>query len=152
MKHAMTNTIAVRGVPPMKPGTNGHDAIQSAPDPEVLARPKRRSFSADYKRRIVQEAASCSEPGQIGALLRREGLYSSHLVEWRREQRLAQAGNHKGGHSGADVLVGENRTLKRQNTILQRRLAQAEVIIEVQKKVSELLGIALNTPESGESD
>jgi transposase-like protein len=119
---------------------------------EVLARPKRRSFSADYKRRIVQEAASCSEPGQIGALLRREGLYSSHLVEWRREQRLAQAGNHKGGHSGADVLVGENRTLKRQNTILQRRLAQAEVIIEVQKKVSELLGIALNTPESGESD
>ena len=130
----MTNTIAVRGVPPMKPGTNGHDAIQSAPDAEVLARPKRRSFSADYKRRIVQEAASCSEPGQIGALLRREGLYSSHLVEWRREQRLAQAGNHKGGHSGADVLVGENRTLKRQNTILQRRLAQAEVIIDVQKK------------------
>lgn len=53
--------------------------------PEVVARPKRRHFSQDYKRRIVEEAAACTEPGQIGALLRREGLYSSHLVDWRRQ-------------------------------------------------------------------
>jgi transposase len=141
----------------MIPQSNGHAVMQAAPkqalpNPEVLARPTRRCFSAEYKRRIVQEAAECSEPGQIGALLRREGLYSSHLVEWRRQERLAQAGKQGCRHPSADVLVGENRTLRRHNASLQRRLAQAEVVIDLQKKVSELLGITLSAPESDEND
>ena len=141
----------------MIPQSNGHAATPAAPkpappNPEVLARPNRRSFSAEYKRRIVQEAAACTQPGQIGALLRREGLYSSHLVDWRRQQRLEQAGKQGVRHPSADALLGENRTLKRHNASLQRRLAQAEAMIELQKKVSELLGLTLSTPESDGSD
>jgi transposase-like protein len=117
---------------------------QSPPDPQVVARPKRRHFSQDYKRRIVQEAAVCTEPGQIGALLRREGLYSSHLVDWRRQEQ-AQAG----GPKPANVQLAEqNRRLRRENARLQSRLAQAQVVIDVQKKVSELLGITLTASQS----
>lgn len=120
---------------------------QSRSDPEVLERPLRRRFSDDYKRRIVQEAAGCTEPGQIGALLRREGLYSSHLVDWRREE-AARSGAPKPGNV---QLAEQNRRLRRENARLQRRLAQAEVVIDLQKKVSELLGITLGTAESDET-
>jgi transposase len=148
----------------MVPQPNGHTAPQPAadpqpaanpqptPDPEVLARPQRRRFTTEYKRRIVREAAACSEPGEIGALLRREGLYSSLLVDWRRQERLAGTGKHRGRQTAADALALENRTLKRQNERLQHRLAQAEAVIELQKKVSDLLGISLRTPESDGDD
>ena len=68
-----------RGPPGPEPATRGH-----TPDPEVVAKPKRRKFTAQYRLRILEEAESCTQPGEVGRLLRREGLYSSHLTEWRR--------------------------------------------------------------------
>ena len=112
-------------------------------DPEVLERPVRRSFTADYKARIVREAAACTEPGQIGALLRREGLYSSHLEKWRRKfdaGGVAALSERKRGRkptrSPQDI---ENESLRKQNARLARRLKQAEAIIDFQKKISETL-------------
>ena len=122
--------------------------VEAPPDPQVVARPKRRRFTEDYKRRIVQEAAACTEPGQIGALLRREGLYSSHLVDWRRQEQ-ARIGAPK---PASVQLAEQNRRLRRENARLQRRLAQAEVVIDVQKKVSELLGITLSVPTTDENE
>jgi len=130
-------------------------AAATRPDPEVVEKPQRRRFTAEYKVRILREADACAEPGEIGALLRREGLYSSHLTEWRRQREQgAWAGlaPKKRGRRGAPPhpLARRVSELERENTRLQRRLQQAEAIIEVQKKVSELLGIPLNQPESDE--
>jgi transposase len=111
---------------------------------------KRRKFSAEYKRRILDEADSCTEPGQIGALLRREGLYSSHLTTWRRQRDrgLIQAlSPKKRGRKRKDELEREVARLQRENERLQARLEQAEMIIDVQKKLSKLLG--LETEENG---
>lgn len=119
------------------------------PDPEVSERPVRRRFSAEYKLRIVEEAAAASEPGAIGALLRREGLYSSHLVEWRRLYRSGALGAlaRPRGRPAPNPLSGENERLRRANAKLSHRLATAERIIEIQRNISELLGIPLD-PES----
>ncbi len=122
-----------------------HDAPTSIPDPEVVPKAKRRKFSAEYKRRILEEADNCTEPGQIGALLRREGLYSSHLSTWRRQrdQGLVQAlSPKKRGRKRKDELEREVAKLQRENEQLQTSLEQAEMIIEVQKKLSEVLGLA----------
>ena len=124
--------------------------IASIPDPEVVPKAKRRKFSAEYKRRILGEAENCTEPGQIGALLRQEGLYSSHLSTWR-EQRdrgaLEALNPRKRGRKRKDELEREVAQLQRDNEQLQTRLEQAETIIEVQKKLSRLLGLA--TEENG---
>ena len=107
-------------------------------NPEVLERPVRRRFSAQYKERIVREAEGCTQSGQIGALLRREGLYSSHLDKWRR--KLAEGGRaaladakrgRKPKHTPVEV---ENEALRKRNARLERRLKQAQTIIEIQKK------------------
>ena len=131
----------------------GHPAPM--PDPEVPERPVRRRFSAEYKLRIVEEANAASEPGQIGALLRREGLYSSHLVDWRRLYRagaLSALARPKGRPRKRDPLAEENERLRRRTARLEARLATAERIIEIQGKVSELLGIPLaQTSEDDES-
>ena len=127
-----------------------HDAPTDIPDPEVVPKAKRRKFSAAYKRRILEEADNCTEPGQIGALLRREGLYSSHLSTWRRQRDrgLVQAlGPKKRGRKRKDELEREVARLQRENERLQASLEQAETIIEVQKKLSRLLGLA--TEENG---
>ena len=127
-----------------------HDAPTDIPDPEVVPKAKRRKFSAAYKRRILEEADNCTEPGQIGALLRREGLYSSHLSTWRRQRdrSLVQAlGPKKRGRKRKDELEREVARLQRENERLQASLEQAETIIEVQKKLSRLLGLA--TEENG---
>ena len=127
-----------------------HDAPTDIPDPEVVPKAKRRKFSVEYKRRILEEADHCTEPGQIGALLRREGLYSSHLTTWRRqrEQGLVQAlSPKKRGRKRKDELERELAQLQRENERLQASLEQAEMIIEVQKKLSQLLGLA--TEENG---
>jgi len=118
----------------------------SMPDPEVPERPVRRRFGAEYKLRIVEEANAATEPGQIGALLRREGLYSSHLVDWRRLYRagaLSALARPKGRPRKKDPLADEVERLRRRNARLEARLATAERIIEIQGKVSELLGIPL---------
>jgi transposase-like protein len=127
-----------------------HDEPTDIPDPEVVPKAKRRKFSAEYKRRILDEADSCTEPGQIGALLRREGLYSSHLTTWRRQRDrgLIQAlSPKKRGRKRKDELEREVARLQRENARLQARLEQAEMIIDVQKKLSKLLG--LETEENG---
>jgi transposase len=127
-----------------------HDEPIDIPDPEVVPKAKRRKFSAEYKRRILDEADSCTEPGQIGALLRREGLYSSHLTTWRRQRDrgLIQAlSPKKRGRKRKDELEREVARLQRENARLQASLEQAEMIIDVQKKLSKLLG--LETEENG---
>jgi transposase-like protein len=127
-----------------------HDESIDIPDPEVLPKAKRRKFSAEYKRRILEEADNCTESGQIGALLRREGLYSSHLTTWRRQRDrgLIQAlSPKKRGRKRKDELEREVVRLQRENERLRASLEQAEMIIDVQKKLSRLLG--LETEENG---
>ena len=126
-------------------------------DPEVPERPVRRRFSAEYKLQILRQADACTEPGQLGELLRREGLYASHLSTWRsgRERGTLDALTpKKRGRKPRDKnpLVEENRRLERVNKRLAERLRQAEVIIDVQKKVAEILGIPLQSPKPGEHD
>ncbi|QDT03479.1 Transposase [Rubripirellula lacrimiformis] len=109
-------------------------------DPEVTQKAARRRFTADYKRRIALEAESCSEPGEIGALLRREGIYSSVLAKWRRqlrEESLSSSKKSNGKTSPADQL----KRLERENERLKEKLRHAELIIDVQKKVSEMMQI-----------
>jgi transposase-like protein len=123
------------------------------PDPEVPERPKRRRFSAEYKLQMLKEADACTEPGEIGALLRREGLYSSHLVDWRHQRdagALVALGRAR-GRPRPDSRDREIARLRTDNVRLRRRLHQAEKIIEVQGKVSELLGISLD-PVSEETE
>ena len=127
------------------------------PDPEVPAKATRRRFTAEYKRRLLIEADACKQAGELGALLRREGLYSSHLAAWRKQR---EAGSLKGltpkkrGRvpKPRDLVAEENGKLRRENERLRRRLQQAETIIGVQKKVSELLGIPLNSSPNDESN
>jgi transposase-like protein len=127
-----------------------HDAPTNVPDPEVVPKAKRRKFSAKYKLRILEEADSCTEAGQVGSLLRREGLYSSHLTTWRRQRDegvLKGLSPQKRGRKRKDELEREVTRLQRENERLQASLEQAEMIIEVQKKLSRLLGLA--TEENG---
>jgi transposase-like protein len=125
-------------------------------DPEVPEKPVRRRFDAAYKQRIVEEADGCSQPGELGLLLRREGLYSSLLSTWRRQRDeggMAGLSPKRRGRKAKrkDAAALENERLRRENERLAQRLKQAETIIEVQKKVSEMLGIALPS-ENGRSD
>ena len=124
------------------------------PDPEVVPKAKRRKFTAKYKLRIVEEADACTEPGQVGALLRREGLYASHLSNWRRlrQQGQRQALSKKRGRKAQDPSAVELAKLRRENERLRARLAQAEMIIEVQKKVSQILGLTATENETTENE
>lgn len=120
------------------------------PDPEVAAKAQRRKFSAEYKLRIVEEADRATGPGAIGALLRREGLYSSHLVEWRRLREtgaLSALSKKRGPKPTRNPLAEENCQLKAELLQVRKKLQQAEIIMDVQKKVSVLLGITV--PETG---
>ncbi|MDE3149699.1 MAG: transposase [Acidobacteriota bacterium] len=115
------------------------------PDSEVVANAKRRAFTAEYKQRILAEAdAAATQPGAIGALLRREGLYSSHLVTWRRERQagiLKGLTPHKRGRkSKRNPQDEEIQKLRRENQHLTEELRKAEIVIDVQKKVGALLG------------
>ena len=115
----------------------------NVPNPEVVVKAERRHFTAEYKQRILQEADACTQRGEIGALLRREGLYSSHLDTWQRQRtRGALQGLTpvKRGRK-ADPHAAENGRLLRETVRLKAQLARAELIIEVQKKVSQLLGL-----------
>jgi transposase-like protein len=113
--------------------------LAQAPGPEVVEKPVRRRFTAEYKRAVLKEVDRCSA-GEIGALLRREGLYSSHLTAWRRQREsgeLEALSPKKRGRKAKPVspLAKENERLKRENEALGRRLAHAELLIEVQKKL-----------------
>ena len=129
-----------------------HDAPTNIPDPEVVPKAKRRRFSAKYKQRILEEADNCTETGQTGALLRREGLYSSHLSTWRRQRDrgLVQSlSPKKRGRKRKDELEREVARMERENERLQASLEKAEMIIDVQKKLSRLLGLAMEENGTG---
>ena len=137
-------------------GVADKQADNGRPNPEVAARPKRRRFSASYKARIVQEAQRCSEPGQIGALLRREGLYSAALTQWRRQyQKGALQGlqdDKRGRKRSRDARDLELDQLRRENERLTKKLSQAELIIDIQKKVAAMLGNPIETPTDSEDN
>jgi len=127
------------------------------PDPEVADKAVRRRFTAEYKLRILTLADACTEPGSLGTLLRQEGLYASNLNTWRHQRErgvLSALTPQKRGRKETvrDPLLVENEKLRRENERITKRLNQAEIIIDVQKKVSQILGIPLATPEEGETD
>jgi transposase-like protein len=128
-----------------------------AADPEVSAKASRRRFTADYKVKILQLADACSDSKSLGALLRREGLYASNLTTWRKQMKrgvLTALSPKKRGRkeSGGNPLQVENEKLRKENNRLERRLKRAELIIDIQKKAAQILGITLSTPEEGEND
>jgi transposase-like protein len=130
--------------------------IISPPDPEVSEKKPRRKFTAKYKLRILDEADACTEQGQLGALLRREGLYSSNLSTWRRQRERgllkAMAPKKRGRKKKKkDPLAARVAQLEKEKERLQKKLKQAELIIEAQKKMSEILGIAQDLSESDET-
>ena len=124
--------------------------VAVTPDPELPERPKRRRFSAQYKLAVLREADGCSQPGAVGALLRREGLYSSHLVAWRRQREagaLQGLSPRKRGRPGSDPAEREAARLRRECERLERELARARTVVEIQGKVSALLGVDLESAE-----
>lgn len=137
--------------------TSNHLPDPPRPPTEVTSKAKRRFFTAEYKKKILQEVDACTEPGQIGALLRREGLYSSHLVEWRRlreQGALAGLAPKQRGPKAKEVnpLARQLAEQLRENARLKAENAKLQLICDVQKKVSLLLGVTLPTiPEDDES-
>lgn len=128
------------------------DVVFVGQEIEVSSKARRRHFSAEYKRKILAEVDACTKAGEISALLRREGLYSSNLVEWRRARdrgALAALTPKKRGPAAkvAHPLERKVAELQRDNVRLQRRVERAEALVELQKKVSELLGIQLPKPD-----
>jgi len=129
---------------------------RTSPTTEVSEKPARRHFAVEYKLRILAEAGRCTELGQIGEVLRREGLYSSHLTNWRRQRDEGVLAGLKPKRRGRKAksknpLAEDNAKLQRENRRLKEQLRQAELIIDVQKKVSEMLNIPLKNLD-GEGD
>jgi transposase len=132
------STAAAKTVAPQPPNP-------PRPDPEVVADARRRTFTAEYKLRILAEAdAAAAHPGAIGALQRREGLYSSHLVTWRRERKVGILKGltplKRGPKSKRNPQEEEMQKLRRENQRLTEELRKAAIVIDVQKKVGALLG------------
>ena len=124
------------------------DGTKSLTEVEVLAKAERRRFTAEYKVKVLREADRCKQPGEIGALLRREGLYWSNLTTWRKQREsgeLAGLSARKRGPQRREKnpLAERVRELERDNMRLKQRAERAEGIVELQKKVSEILGIEL---------
>jgi transposase len=135
-----------------------HDVVVQRPDVpevEVLAKASRRRFSAEYKRKILREADACTAPGAVGALLRREGLYSSNLTTWRSQRErgeLAGLSPKKRGPAPQpkNPLAAKVATLEREVTRYKARAERAEALVALQKKVAELLGTPLG-PNGGKA-
>ena len=125
-----------------------------APDPEVSATAQRRRFPAEYRLRILKEADACKKPGEVGALLRREELYSSLLTNWRRQRETGALREMRGRRRGPTPRPVDPRVkqLEAVNRRLQRKLQRAETIITLQKKVAEILGIPLTPLDDDETD
>lgn len=122
-------------------GKNGTAPSVEAPDPELVERPKRRRFTAEYKLRVLREADGCTRPGEIGELLRREGLYTSHLTAWRkqRDSGVLAAFSRRRGRKQGDPKDKEIAGLRRRAERAEAELAKARKVIEVQGNVSALL-------------
>jgi transposase-like protein len=152
-----SETTASGGVKGAGSGAPAAPPIVVVADSEVPEKARRRQFSAEYKLRVLRDADACTEPGEIGALLRREGLYSSHLALWRRQRdegTLEGLAPRKRGRKAQPKNPLSNRVaeLERENARLKLRLKQAETIIDVQKKVSQILGIPLSEEPEGENE
>ena len=133
------------------PAATARGAAGLRPDPETTAKAQRRRFGVDYKLRVLQEADACG-PGGISALLRREGLYSSQLTDWRRQRAAGQAAGlrpQQRGRTGPDPASARIAQLEREVRRLTAELERANLVIEVQGKVSRLLGIPLRSLQSG---
>ena len=126
---------------------------EALPETEVVKKAKRRHYTGEYKLRILREVDTCQASGEIGALLRREGLYSSHLTIWRRQRERGELDGLSPQKRGpkADPQEAELARLQRENERLRQRLMKAELIIEVQKKVSQMLGVELPENELDET-
>lgn len=139
------------------PAASAASPSTAASDPEVLEKPQRRRFPADYKLRILREADRCDRSGQIGALLRREGLYSSLLSSWRIQRdagALGALGPKKRGPRKAESnpLAPQVARLQKEKTRLEKKLKQAEAIIEFQKKIAAMLDIPMSPFDDEEND
>jgi transposase len=122
--------------------------VKTAPNPEVVAKPKRRQFTAEYRLRILEEADRCTGSGEVGQVLRREGLYSSHLANWRKardEGALRGLRSRKRGvkPKASDPLESKVRELEAKVARLEKDLHKAHIILDVQEKVAGLLGFSL---------
>ena len=126
------------------------EAAAGRPDVEVVAKAERRRFTAEYKRRIVREADRCTKPGEIGALLRREGLYSSHLTTWRAARDRGELEGLSPKQRGPKATPPDPREKtiaeqERQIARLSKRAERAEALVELQKKLAVLLGTPLES-------
>ena len=122
---------------------------EAMPNTEVVAKAKRKRFTAAEKLRILREVEACRGSGEIGALLRREGIYSSYLTTWRKQRELGELDGlspHKRGPKPNPEAL-ELAKLRREHARLQERMRRAELIIDVQKKVARMLGETIETPE-----
>jgi transposase-like protein len=143
MSHSKTAEISLNGQSKLDPR-----------DTEVVPKAKRRQFSVAYKKRILAEVDGCTAAGQIGSILRREGLYSSHLTSWRQQRErgeLAGGSVSRRGRPAQPETEQELSRLRQDNERLQQRLTQAEAIIDIQKKVSQLIGLTLNDSQPDEA-
>lgn len=133
----------------MSENRNENVPVEERPSTEVITRGARRRFTAEYKLRILREVEACKGTGEIGALLRREGLYSSNLSKWRQQRARGELEGLAEQRRGPkeDPQAVENARLKRENERLREELRKAQLIIDVQKKVSQLLGMPLDDQE-----
>ena len=140
------------GGPERSGGEASNPRSETASASEVLSKATRRRFTAKYKLKIVELADKCTKPGEIGALLRKEGLFSSQLGAWRKQRdkgALSGLNRKRGRRSTKDPLIDENKVLRQQIERLQRQLKKAKTIIDVQKKLSEILA---DVPSDENSD
>jgi transposase len=139
MSHAKTTKITLNG-----------QTKSDNRDTEVVPKAKRRQFSDAYKNQILTEVDGCTKAGQIGSILRREGLYSSHLTTWRRQREQGESAGRRGRPAKPEAEQ-EVARLRQENERLQHRLAQAEAVIDIQKKVSQLIGLTLPNSQTDEA-
>ena len=129
------------------PPLEGKRSAAAPPDSEVVDKPIRRRFTSEYKLRIVEEADRCTKPGDVGRLLRREGLYTSHLTSWRKARRtgsLKALSKKRGRKAERNPLEEKVRKLEREKARLEKELHKAHLIIDVQGKVAGLLGLSFD--------
>ncbi len=143
-----------RAVGERSEAAGGRAAPAGAPDPELVERPLRRRFSAEYKLRILRDAEACTRPGEIGALLRREGLYTSHLSAWRKQRDAGalEALGRPRGRRPVDRRELELGELRRRAERAEAELAKARKVIEIQGNVSALLEQMLGTEGASEPE
>jgi transposase len=141
------------GVAELGFGAGGRAAPAGVPDPELVGQAKRRRFTAEYKARVLAEADACTRPGEVGELLRREGLYTSHLTYWRKQRKdgaLKELGKPR-GRKPADTRDAQIAALTRRAERAEAELVKARRVIDIQGNVSALLEEMLGTDSAGRS-